>query len=359
MSDGRATTEDSGAAGALIGLVTVVLTLVGWTITPLFIEYFTADIDAWTSNGWRYSFAALVWLPLLVVGWRRGTLPPGLWRAALVPSVVNSLAQVCFTMSFYLIDPALVAFGLRAQMVFVTIGAAVLFAHEREVIRSPVFLFGIFLVVGGTGGTVAMSEGFGARTVTGGVLLAIGAGAGFAGYALAVRKCMHHVPSMTAFAAISLQTAIVQFALMLVLGRGSGVGALDLSSSKFAVLLLSAIVGIAAGHVLYYIAIKRLGVAVSSGVIQLQPFTVGLLSLAWFGERLTPIQWLSGSVAVSGAILMLAVQHLRRRAEVRARRQREPAEFAQLPPDVVSAAAAREAVEEPLCGAASADPCRR
>jgi drug/metabolite transporter (DMT)-like permease len=80
------------------GLLTVTLTLLGWSSTPLFLRHFVASIDAWTSNGVRYGFAALLWLPALLWAASRGTLPKGLLRAALLPSLFNCLGQVAFAL---------------------------------------------------------------------------------------------------------------------------------------------------------------------------------------------------------------------------------------------------------------------
>lgn len=339
-----------------LGIVTVVLTLGGWTIVPILIKEFTGDVDAWTSNGWRYGFAALLWIPLLV--WRRlrKAGKPGLFRAAMAPGLINACAQVCFTMSFYQIDPGLVAFGLRAQIVAVTLGAALMFPSERAVIRTLGFLVGLGLLLGGTLTTIGLSGEFGARSGTLGIVLAMMAGVGFAAYALAVRKCMTGYGSMASFAAISQYTAGAMVVLMLVLGERSGAGALDMTLPRFGLFLLSAIIGIAAGHVLYYISIEKLGVTVSSGVIQLQPFTVAALSFVWFGERLSPAQWLFGGVAVVGAITMIVVQHRVNQRLARAGRlaegggSRSEAEkdeaFADLPPDAVAAMAATHSGSE-------------
>ena len=83
---------------------------------------------------------------------------------------------------------------------------------------------------------------------------------------------------------------------------------LRLSLPPRLLLLLSAVIGIALGHVLYYMSIARLGVAVSAGVLQLHPFMVGVASLLLFGEVLTMAQWISGGVAILGAMMMLSVQ---------------------------------------------------
>lgn len=339
-------TESEGFQSRWVGITTVVLTLGGWTIVPILIKEFTADVDAWTSNGWRYGFSALLWLPLLLWRWKKKTKKPGLMRAAVVPGMINAAAQVCFTMSFYMIDPGLVAFGLRAQIVAVTLGAALLFPAERAVIRVPMFLVGLGLLLGGTLTTIGLSGEFGQRAGTLGVVLAMMAGVGFAAYAIAVRKCMTGFGSMASFAAISQYTAGSMIVLMLILGDQSGATALDMELPRFGLFLLSAIIGIAAGHVLYYISIERLGVTVSSGVIQLQPFTVAALSFFWFGERLTVAQWLFGAVAVIGAITMIVVQQRinqrarRASAAERAAAAPDAAGFADLPPDKVAAMAA-------------------
>lgn len=324
-----------------MGITTVVLTLGGWTIVPILIKEFTTDVDPWTSNGWRYGFAALLWLPLLLWQRARGTAKPGLYRAAMVPGMINAAAQVCFTTSFYKIDPGLVAFGLRAQIVAVTLGAAIMFPTERAVIRTPAFLIGLAVLMGGTLTTIGASDEFGQKAGTVGIALAMMAGVGFAAYALAVRKCMTGFGSMESFAAISQYTAGSMIVLMLFLGDRSGAGALDMDLPRFGLFLLSAVIGIAAGHVLYYISIERLGVTVSSGVIQLQPFTVAALSFVIFGEVLTGLQWVAGTFAVAGAITMLVVQHIVQ-SRLKQRKHAEPAEFCEFPPDHVAAMAAGE-----------------
>ncbi len=347
MSDSH---DSSALRETSVGVLTVVLTLAGWSVTPLFIKYFADHIDAWTSNGWRYGFAALLWSPLLVAGALRGSLPKGLWRAAMVPALVNACGQVCFTLAHYQIGPGLLTFGLRSQMVFVAVGAALLFPAERLVVRSPAFLGGVALVMIGTVGTIAFGAGGGGDadgSYALGVGLAIGSGAGFAAYGLAVRKYMHDIPTLVAFAAISLYTAVAMIGLMLPLASRMGAGALDMSATQFAVLLLSSVIGIALGHVLYYISIKRLGVAVSTGVIQLQPVCVSVLSYFMFSEVLNLAQWASGGLAIAGAVLMLWIQHSLRRAA----RDHEYDEF---PPDHVAAATLCEDEASALGG--SVDP---
>ena len=141
----------------LAGVLFITMTLLGWSSIPLFLRHFSELIDPWTCNGWRYACAALVWSPVLIAGvWRR-RLPKGLFVAAIVPSVINSVAQVCFTVAHYEIEPGLLTFGLRSQMVFVTVGAYLLFPIERPVIRSRSYLGGLVAVIVGTGCAILLS----------------------------------------------------------------------------------------------------------------------------------------------------------------------------------------------------------
>lgn len=351
-----------------LGVVCVLAALIGWSSIPLFLRYLSHVIDPWTSNGWRYGFSALFWSPVVVLGLSRRSLPRGIWRAAFWPSAINCCAQVVFCWAHYKIDPGLLSFGLRSNIVFSVIGAALMFASERRVIRSPVFLSGLLLVVLGTIGTVLTGQGgLPTGSTLAGVLFAVAAGAGFAGYALAVRRCMHGYGAIHSFAVISFYTAIGMVGLMVVLGERGGLSALDLLGKpiteavdgasgvgaadavggvfpfdQFGFLLLSALIGIALGHVAYYYAIAKLGVAVSSGVVQLQPFFVSIASLAIFGEVLTAWQWSFGTVAVAGAVLILLVQHVLRHDAVERAGGDESLEYADLPPDHVAAGAASE-----------------
>jgi drug/metabolite transporter (DMT)-like permease len=326
--------NDNKPLSVPVGIMMVVLTLVGWSSVPLFLRHFAESIDFWTSNGWRYGFSALIWLPVLIVAAMRRGLPKGLWQAALIPSIANALGQACFTWAHYRISPGLLTFGLRTQLLFVAIGAWILFPRERAIIRTRTYHAGAVLLIAGTVAVVAGAPTSSAHTqavsATGaswgttadhfiGVGLALASGLLFALYGLAVRKYMEGINSVLAFAAICQYTAGVMVALMLLFAAGHGMSAFELPGSEIIWLLLSAIIGIAIGHVFYYMSIARLGVSISAGVLQLQPFFVALASV-WLLPDVAPLttsQWLGGTVAVLGAVLMLSVQwHVSRKKRI-------------------------------------------
>lgn len=329
----------------LEGSFAVLMTLIGWSSVPLFLRYFADEIDVWTSNGWRYGFSAILWAPVLILGALRRGLPPGLWRASFIPGLVNSIGQVFFASAHYFIDPGLITFSLRLQILFVVAGALILFPSERRIIRSGLFIVGMGLVMSGAGATMIFADSDEARNraVHVGVPLAIAAGVFFAAYSLSVRYYMHAYRPIIAFAAISQYTAGAMIALMLMFGQRAGLSVLGLTPNQIAMLLFSSFIGIALGHVCYYTAIARLGVAISSGILQLQPFLATVGSMILFGEVLNSVQWGGGFVAVCGAALVLLAQH-------RISRRKSPFEppppaVADLPADHVAAACA-EAPEE-------------
>lgn len=299
------------------GVATIVLTLLGWSSIPLFLKHFADQIDFLTANGWRYGLSALLWAPVLLWVWRRGTFPPGLWKLALVPSLFNVVGQFFFGWAPYLVDPGLMTFSLRVQIVFVTIGAALLFVQERALLRRPLFLAGLITVFAGTLATIAFKDGGLGRGSTLGVIVAILSGLFYAGYALSVRKWLSGMNPFVAFAAVSQYTALGLVIPMLIFAPQQGGAVLGMSAGEFGLLVLSSVIGIGLGHTLYFFSISRLGVAVSSGVVQLQPIIVSLASIHLFGERLNTLQWITGTVAIAGAALMLIVQHRFHQANAR------------------------------------------
>lgn len=206
----------------------------------------------------------------------------------------------------------MVTFGLRTQLVFVAIGAWFLIPAERGVLRSRQYLGGAALLVagllpillGGEGGRGAPPGG----SIPLGIALSVFAAASYGAYGLAVRRNMQSYHPITAFAVICQITALGLIALMLVFGRDHGAYVPQLPASVLASLAISAFVGIAIGHVFYYVSIAKLGVAITSGVLQLQPFLVSVASYFLYGERFTWWQWTGGMVAICGATLMLAAQ---------------------------------------------------
>ena len=236
--------------------------------------------------------------------WHR-RLPRSIWRHALIPSLANIIGQAAFTAAFHEMNPGLVTFGLRTQLIWVAIGAYLLVPSERAIITSRRYLMGAGVLIAGTvciliGGDASLA-GFNAKGTALSILCAMGYGM----YGLGVRRWMGQYHPIIAFSVICQQTAIGLIVLMLFFGRDYGMYVPDLDSAILWQLAISAFIGIAIGHIFYYVSIARLGVVITSGVLQLQPFLVTAASFLIFGELFHWWQWVAGAIAVGGAYLML------------------------------------------------------
>jgi len=291
--------------GISTGIVCLLLTLLSWSTVPLFLRHLSDHVDFWTNNGWRYGASAIFWMP--VIGWAiwRKRLPAGIWFAALIPTIANIGGQCAFTAAFHEMNPGLVTFGLRTQLIWVAIGAYLLVPSERPIITSRRYILGACSLVLGLfpillGGDSALG-GFNIKGTTLAVLSALGYGM----YGLSVRRWMGKYHPVIAFSVICQMTAVGLIALMLIYGRDHGAYVPQLPADILWYLAISAFVGIAIGHILYYISIARIGIVITSGVLQMQPFLVSAASFFIFGETFRWWQWIAGIVAIGGAYLML------------------------------------------------------
>jgi len=292
-----------------LGTIAMLTCVLAWTTSPPFMKYFSTVIDLWTSNGWRYGAGAIAFLPWTILAVRRGQMPWRVWKLTLIPAVVNTVGATFFLASLYHdIEPAFSMLCLRSQVVFATLAAVIWFADERRVIRSRPFLFGMLMVLGGTATAVFLgNESTGGVRSTGILLLLIGA-ALFGIYGAVARKYLHGVPSMAVFGGVVTWKGIFMVALMVVFGERGGLSALDVEPNLWWILILSGIVGVTVGHGLYFVAIKHIGVALSHGMMELQPFLVAIVSYYLRDEKLTLGQWTGGLCAIGGVLLMLSVK---------------------------------------------------
>lgn len=292
----------------LAGAALVAFTLLSWASVPLFLRHFAnLGLDPYSANASRYGISAAFWLPFLLIARRRGRLPVALFAAAIIPAAFNTLGQTFFAWGPTLLDPGFFSFVFRVQIVFVTLGAYLLFAAERSTLQSPRYWAGLAGVVAGSIGMIMLADDAPRGTWVG-VAVAVASGALFAGYGLSVRYFVHRYPAITSFGVICQYTALGTLASLAItwsLGWAAPAAVLDFATRDVLLLVASAFIGIAISHVSYYASITRLGVAMTSGIIQLQPVVTAAASVLIFGERLAPGQWLLGFVGVAGAILML------------------------------------------------------
>ena len=117
---------------------------------------------------------------------------------------------------------------------------------------------------------------------------------------------MHGYENRVSFGVISLYAAPGLLALMF--GVGNWRPVFDLPLGLWILIWMSAIAGIALGHVLFYRAIHTLGPIASEGSLLFIPFATALLAGALLGERMGKLQWIGGLVLVTSCLFLIAAK---------------------------------------------------
>ncbi len=293
------------ATGACLGA------LVLWSTGPIFIEYLTGSIDAWTQNALRYSVACIFWLPFLGISLTKRTLDARVWRLALLPLLPNILMQTLWAWSYYHGDPAFIVLITKTNVLWIAGLSLLIFPQERVLARSPRFWAG--LVLSGAGVTGVVLSGRTAVTASHhtATIIALVCALFHAIYALTVRMAFRNIDSRQGFSVVSIYTCLGLWIPALCFGH---VGqCLTMGGFPWICVILSGITAIAIGHTLYYLAIRHVGATLPSLVILAQPFVVLVISRFVFSEVLTTAQILFGLILLVGAALAIwAQQDLRR-----------------------------------------------
>ncbi len=301
--------SDRGKIAAVASLVAAML---GFGVIPIFLRYFADYLDAWTVNGVRYSVGALFWLPFLLflerqpAGAEGRAAPRNVWRDAIVPSVVNVIGQAFFALGPYYVPASTLGFVIRLSFLFTICFGFAFLPEERRLAGKAAFWIGALLSVAGVVMMFVDKLSGGAAESWIGMAILVATSLAWGGYAVSVRYWMAGYTARESFAVISIYTSAALVALMLLLGRVGDLGAIGLD--LWGLLMGSALVGIAFGHVLYYRGIHRLGPVVSSGIMLITPFVTYLVAALFLSERLSAVEMVGGVVVVGGGALLVVAR---------------------------------------------------
>jgi len=273
---------------------------------PLFLKYFTPYIDGWTANGYRYAVAALMYLPFLLIKIKAKKVDSKVWKLALIPTAFNIVLQSTWAWAPYYIDPGLIGFLGRSTLIWSIIGSFILFSDERPLLGSKRFWFGLVIAIIGFTGLSLGGKDIPYGGTLFGIILVLTSCLFMSAYLLSVRYYFRKTDSRIAFSVIALYTSIGTIIMMLFLGETMAFIRLPLKINFL--IVLSAIIGIGVAHVLYYVAQKRLGSAISSSAVLLSAFYTAFLSSFIFDEKLTIFQWVAGLLITIGGVLLLTAQ---------------------------------------------------
>src|SRR5438093_8817771 len=291
------------------GYAAVLATILIWSTPSLFQYYLNRYYDPWAQNFYRYLVACLAIAPLVIYRIQRGG-PSFDWRAVTIcflPCLPNVVHQVTQVMALFYMGPGVYTIFTRASVIFTALLALAFFPEERHVIRQWQFQAGTVLGLIGAFGVVWFQPGWEAGHIAlPGLFIAFTATFCWALYGILVKRPSAQLGSIRSFGLISLITS----ALLLPLTHAFGeIGTpLHAGAQVNLILIISAVSCITLAHVLYYVAIREIGVALAQTLHLLCP--AGALGLsAWiYGERLTHAQLWSAAILLFGAFLAMRVK---------------------------------------------------
>jgi drug/metabolite transporter (DMT)-like permease len=295
-------TENTGKKGVPYLLLAVSF----FGSVPLFLKYFTSFLDAWTVNGIRYGVAAFFWLPFVLRNHKKVSRDHNVWRNAVVPAIVNTLAQIGWALSPYFNDAGFMGFVMRSSFLFATVFGFAFLPQERAVARNPLFWIGGLGIIAGL---ITIYGGGPRQGVTSpiGMAILIGTSACWGLYGVFVRRNMSDYGVRLSFGVISLYTAVMLWIAMFVFG--DWMRCLQLESQNWMLLVLSAMIGISFSHVFLYRAIHTLGPVITEGGLSIQPFVTAVGAGIILGERLLPVQWLGGIMLAVSCLCLLSTKY--------------------------------------------------
>lgn len=291
------------------GYAAILATVLIWSTPSLFQFYLNRFYDPWAQNFYRYSVACLAVMPFLYFELRRGG--PPLDRASLlaciVPALPNVIHQMTGTLSLYHLGPGVFAIFIRSSVIITTLLALIFFPEERWIIRQWQFQAGTVLGLAGAAGVLWFQPGQQGGAITAkGIAIAVTASFCWALYSILVKRPSARLGPVRSFAVISAITSVLL--LPLTLAFGSIGTPLQVGAGVNVTLIFSAVTCISLAHVLYYIAIRKVGVALSQTLQLLCPVGAVTLAVLFFGERLSTAQIWSAGLLLLGAFLAMRVK---------------------------------------------------
>ena len=288
------------------GYAAVCSTIAIWSMPSLFQYYLIRYYEPWSQNFYRYSVACIAIAPFVWYSSRRKEpwFNLQVFVACFWPCLPNVIHQITQVIALFYMGPGVYAIFTRSSVIFTALLALAFFPEERHVIRQWQFQVGTLLGLVGAFGVIWFQSGWQSGHIAlPGLLIAFTATFCWALYGILVKRPSAQLGSIRSFGLISFITSALL--LPLTYAFGNLATPLQVGWPVNANLIISAVTCITLAHILYYVAIREIGVALAQTLQLLCP--VGALALsAWiFGERLTHVQLWSAAILLLGAFLAM------------------------------------------------------
>jgi drug/metabolite transporter (DMT)-like permease len=293
------------------GYAAVFATVFIWSLPSLFMYYLNRFYDPWAQNFYRYSVACIAIAPLVFWNVRRGgpAIDMRAVRLCLLPCLPNVVHQVTQVMALFYMGPGVYAIFTRASVIFTALLALAFFPEERFVVRQWRFQLGTLLGLIGAFGVIwfqANPQSQDRHIALPGLFIAFTATFCWALYGVLIKRPSAQLGPIRSFGLISFITSALLFPLTLAFGRINT--PIHAGVHANLILIISAVTCITLAHVLYYVAIQEIGVALAQALQLLCPAIAMALSAWIFHERLTHAQLWSAAVLLLGAFLAMRVK---------------------------------------------------
>src|SRR5438552_2853489 len=277
-----------------------------WSVPSLFLFYLVLYYEPFAQNFYRYSVACLAIAPFVFYRVRRGGPKIDIYALGLclIPCIPNVIHQITQVVSLFYMGPGVYAIFNRSSVIFTALLALAFFPEERHIIRQWQFQVGTLLGLVGAFGVIWFQSGWQSGHIAlPGLLIAFTATFCWALYGILVKRPSAQLGSIRSFGLISFITSALLLPLTCAFGKINT--PLHVGPHVNLILIISAVSCITLAHVLYYVAIREIGVALAQTLQLLCP--AGALALsAWiYGERLTHAQLWSAAILLSGAFLAM------------------------------------------------------
>ena len=291
------------------GYAAVLVTVLIWSTPSLFQFYLNRYYDPFAQNFYRYSLACLAILPFALARFRKSgpRLDLSVLGACLVPAVPNVVHQVTQVLSLHYMGPGVYAVFIRSSVIMTALLALIFFPEERWIIRQWQFQVGTLLGLCGAVGVLWFQPSWTASHVSlGGLAIAFTASFCWALYGVLVKNPSARLGAVRSFSVISFLTSVMLLPLTWAFGKIDT--PLHVNSAVNWILIGSAVLCITLAHVLYYFAIREIGVALSQTLQLLSPLGALALSAWIFHERLSAAQVWSAAILLFGAFLAMRIK---------------------------------------------------
>src|ERR1700730_3610200 len=290
------------------GYAAVFATVAIWSLPSLFMYYLNRFYDPWAQNFYRYSVACIARARLVFYQMHRGgpKIDMRAIRLCLLPCLPNVIHQVTQVMALFYMGPGVYSIFTRASVIFTALLALAFFPEERVIIRQWQFQIGTLLGLLGAFGVIwfqTNAQSNDRHIALPGLFIAFTATFCWALYGVLIKRPSALLGSIRSFGLISLITSALLFPLTLAFGKIDT--PIHAGGQANLVLVISAVICITLAHVLYYVAIHEIGVALSQTLQLLCPAIAMALSAWIFHERLTHAQLWSAAVLLLGAFLAM------------------------------------------------------